>query len=58
MTYGTPATGEFIVGRDDWTLNEEQSHGRGLSRKVILFEMDQSLCRPQTDYVDLYQIHR
>jgi aryl-alcohol dehydrogenase (NADP+) len=33
-------------------------NGRGLSRKVILAELDASLRRLGTDYVDLYQIHR
>lgn len=36
----------------------EEPNGRGLSRKVILFELDQSLRRLQMDYVDLYQTHR
>ena len=33
-------------------------NGRGLSRKAIMFEIDASLRRLGTDYVDLYQIHR
>ncbi len=33
-------------------------NGEGLSRKAILSEIDQSLKRLGTDYVDLYQIHR
>jgi aryl-alcohol dehydrogenase (NADP+) len=33
-------------------------NGAGLSRKAILTEIDHSLRRLGTDYVDLYQIHR
>jgi aryl-alcohol dehydrogenase-like predicted oxidoreductase len=115
MTYGSPATGKLLPGRQAWALNEADSqpflrqaldlginffdtanvysggdsevvvgrflkanirreavviatkvhglmrdepNGRGLSRKAILFELDQSLKRLETDYVDLYQIHR
>ncbi len=115
MTYGSPATGKLLPGRQAWALNEAESfpffhqaldlginfwdtanvysggdsevvvgnflkahtkretivlatkvhgqmstdpNGRGLSRKAILHELDQSLRRLQTDYVDLYQTHR
>jgi aryl-alcohol dehydrogenase-like predicted oxidoreductase len=115
MTYGSPATGKLLPGRQAWALNEAESqpflhqaldlginffdtanvysggdsegvlgrflkantrreavviatkvhglmrdepNGRGLSRKAIIFELDQSLRRLETDYVDLYQIHR
>jgi 1-deoxyxylulose-5-phosphate synthase len=115
MTYGSPATGKLLPGRQPWALNEAESqpffcqalelginffdtanvysggdsevvlgrylkantrresivlatkvhslmrnepNGRGLSRKEIIFELDQSLQRLQTDYVDLYQTHR
>jgi 1-deoxyxylulose-5-phosphate synthase len=34
------------------------ANGTGLSRKAILHELDASLRRLGTDYVDLYQIHR
>jgi aryl-alcohol dehydrogenase-like predicted oxidoreductase len=64
---------EEIVGRalKDFAKREEivlatKVHGRmrpgpngsGLSRKAILHEIDASLQRLGTDYVDLYQIHR
>ena len=66
-------TSEEIVGRalkdfakrDDIVL-ATKVHGRmrpganggGLSRKAIMSEIDNSLRRLGTDYVDLYQIHR
>lgn len=36
----------------------DEPNGGGLSRKAILHELDQSLRRLQTDYIDLYQTHR
>ncbi|UEM07883.1 aldo/keto reductase (plasmid) [Skermanella rosea] len=36
----------------------KEPNGRGLSRKAIMTEIDASLRRLGTDYVDLYQIHR
>jgi aryl-alcohol dehydrogenase-like predicted oxidoreductase len=36
----------------------DEPNGCGLSRKAIFHELDQSLRRLGTDYVDLYQIHR
>ncbi len=66
-------TSEEFTGRSLWKYADRQDvvlatkvHGRmqpgpngaGLSRKAILQEIDASLARLGTDYVDLYQIHR
>jgi aryl-alcohol dehydrogenase-like predicted oxidoreductase len=39
-------------------MRKGRPNGAGLSRKAILTELDASLRRLGTDYVDLYQIHR
>jgi 1-deoxyxylulose-5-phosphate synthase len=39
-------------------MRSERPNSGGLSRKAILSEIDHSLKRLGTDYVDLYQIHR
>ena len=39
-------------------LMRSDANGRGLSRKAIMAEVDASLKRLGTDFVDLYQIHR
>src|SRR5665213_2168492 len=54
-----------LAPREQWVLAtkvhgrmHEGPNGAGLSRKAILSEIDNSLRRLGTDYVDLYQIHR
>ncbi|HVM85424.1 MAG TPA: aldo/keto reductase [Candidatus Binatia bacterium] len=39
-------------------MRKDDANGRGLSRKAIMGEIDNSLRRLGMDYVDLYQIHR
>ena len=39
-------------------VTRDDPNGKGQSRKEIFFELDASLRRLGTDYVDLYQIHR
>ncbi|MCZ8158557.1 MAG: aldo/keto reductase [Rhizobiaceae bacterium] len=57
---------EFTLDRDDivvatkvrMEMRPGKPNGGGLSRKAILSEIDKSLKRLGTDYVDLYTIHR
>jgi aryl-alcohol dehydrogenase-like predicted oxidoreductase len=49
---------EVIIATKVHGKMREGPNGGGLSRKAILSEIDHSLRRLQTDYVDLYQIHR
>ena len=49
---------EIVLATKVYLPMRQGPNGGGLSRKVILTEIDQSLSRLGTDYVDLYQIHR
>ncbi|GAC1355697.1 MAG: aldo/keto reductase [Acidobacteriaceae bacterium] len=49
---------DAVVATKVQGVMREGPNGRGLSRKEILFELDESLRRLGTEYVDLYQIHR
>src|SRR5690349_16536673 len=49
---------EVVIATKVWGPMREGPNGRGLSRKAIMTEIDHSLRRLGTDYVDLYQIHR
>ncbi len=49
---------EVVLATKLFNPMREDPNGRGLSRKAVMTEIDHSLKRLGTDYVDLYQIHR
>ena len=49
---------EVVIATKVFYPMREGPNARGLSRKSIMTEIDASLRRLGTDYVDLYQIHR
>ncbi|HLG59624.1 MAG TPA: aldo/keto reductase [Vicinamibacterales bacterium] len=49
---------EVVIATKVWGPVRPGPNGRGLSRKAILSEVDKSLQRLATDYIDLYIIHR
>jgi aryl-alcohol dehydrogenase-like predicted oxidoreductase len=49
---------EVVLATKVFNRMHEGPNGQGLSRKAIMSEIDKSLKRLDTDYVDLYIIHR
>jgi aryl-alcohol dehydrogenase-like predicted oxidoreductase len=49
---------EVVIATKVCARMRDDANGSGLSRKAIMTEIDASLRRLGTDYVDLYQIHR
>lgn len=49
---------EVVIATKVHGRMHDDPNGQGLSRKAIMREIDNSLRRLGTDYVDLYQIHR
>src|SRR5271163_4521968 len=55
--YG-PSRDKLVIATKVFNAMGDDPNQRGLSRKHIKHAIDDSLRRLQTDYVDLYQIHR
>lgn len=49
---------EVVIATKLYYPMRDDPNGRGLSRKAVMTEVDASLRRLGTDYIDLYQIHR
>lgn len=49
---------EVVIATKVFHATGQSPNGRGLSRKAIMAEVDASLRRLGTDYIDLYQTHR
>lgn len=53
-----PSRDKVVIATKVFNPMGDDPNQRGLSRKHIMHAIDDSLRRLQTDYVDLYQIHR
>jgi aryl-alcohol dehydrogenase-like predicted oxidoreductase len=54
----SPNRDEYVLATKVFGVMRPDVNGKGLSRKAIMAEIDNSLRRLNLDYVDLYQIHR